>query len=96
MGCCRSRGRASAGAAHQEFQELEESLGIEDGGELVLKARPDFQRQRAKEVRGLAHAECVDARLDADAGRRLVQRPIEPEAGLVFVHDYAVAGGGFL
>ncbi len=83
-------------AAHQELQELKKGLGIEDGGELILETWPHFERQRAKEVRRLAHAERVDARLHADAGPRLVQRPIEPEAGLVFVHDYAVAGGGFL
>ena len=33
--------------------------------------------------------------LHADPGPRLVQCPIEPEAGLVLVHDYAAAGGRF-
>ena len=83
------------GAAHEPRQELEEGPGVEDLGELRVEARPALQRQRAKDVRGLAHAEGVDARLHADAGPRLVQRPIEPEAGLVLVQDYAAAGGRF-
>ncbi len=69
---------------------------LNNGGELVAESRPLLQRQRAEHMGRVSHAERVDAGMDADACPGLVQRAVEPEAGLVLEHGYATARGDAL
>ena len=69
------------------FEEAQESRSIEDGRELVEEAWSQLERDDAEDMRRLAHTERVYSRLAADSGPRLVERPVEPEAGFVAVGD---------
>lgn len=80
--------------ADEQPEKLPEGLRIEDRRTLIVEPGPLLQGECAEDVRGLAHPTRVDAGLDADARPGLVQRPVEPEAGLVLVHDYAAVRGG--
>src|SRR5262245_40412638 len=65
------------------LEEFEEGGAVEHGSELIRELGPLFERDDAEHVRGLAHAEGVYAGLAANTGPRLVERPVEPEAGFV-------------
>jgi hypothetical protein len=84
-------GLAAATPSDDLFEERQERDAVEDGRELVEEPRSLFERDDAEHVCGLAHAECVYAGLAADSGPRLVERAVEPEAGLVAVGNDASA-----
>jgi hypothetical protein len=73
------------------LEEGEERDAVEDRRELVEEPRSLFERDDAEDMRRLALAERVYAGLAADSGPRLVERPVEPEAGFVAVGNDASA-----
>ncbi len=77
------------------LEEFEEREPVEDGRESVVEPWLLFERDDAKDVRRLAHAEGVYAGLAANSGPRLVERPVEPEARFVAEGDNATALAGF-
>jgi hypothetical protein len=54
-------------SSQQFFEKRQERQAIEDGRELVVEARPAFESYSAEDMRRLAHAERVYARLAADS-----------------------------
>lgn len=79
---------------YEELQKLVEGVAVEDGGELVREPRI-MQRNGAVDVGGLARSVRIYARLNSDPAPGLVERAVEPEAGLVLEDDDAAASGGF-
>lgn len=65
------------------LEEFEKREPIEDGREPVVESRLLFERDDAEDVRRLAQAKRVYSGLAANSGPRLVERPVEPEAGFV-------------
>jgi hypothetical protein len=74
--------------------EVKEGRAIEDRGEPEMPGGV-LQGDRAEDMGGLALPERIHPRLNAHLGPGLVQRAIQPEAGLVFPEDYPAAGRGF-
>src|ERR1700761_555387 len=87
----------AATVCHELLQELEEREPVEDGSKAVVKPRAWLQRDSAEHVGRLPHAERVYAGLAADTRPRLVERPVEPEAGFVAEgHDASALARFFL
>ena len=67
-------------------------VAVEDGGEQVAETRPFLDRDSPEDMRGLAHAEGVNVRLNADACPSAMQATVEPEARFVAEHHESATG----
>ena len=86
---------AAATPSNDFLEKREEGFAVEDRRELIEEPRSPFESDDTEDMRGLAHAERVYAGLAANAGPRLMERAIEPEAGFVAVRDDASAPARF-
>jgi len=82
---------AASSSTHDLLEEDEERAGVEHGRELVHEPRSFLERHDAKDVRRLAHPECVYTRLLAHPGPGSIERPVEPEARFVAERNDAAA-----
>ena len=69
------------------LQKVEEGESVEARSEPVVELWLFLDGDHAEDVRRLAQAESIYARLAANSGPRLVERPVEPEARLVAERD---------
>ena len=80
--------------SHQLFEELVEGVAVEDVRELV-RERGSFEADGPEDVGRLSEPEGIYPRLDPDLGPGLVERSVEPEAGLVLEDDRPSASSRF-
>lgn len=84
-----------ATAANEFLEEQQKRVAIEDRRELVIKARPRFDRDRSEYVPGPALTVGIDPGLLSDWCPGPVQAAIEPEACFVLERYDATASRGF-